>query len=157
MCHVFFVILYCMMTIMKCVYSRMYYSVCPCVCPSACPAQRVPVSNSITVLGSSVAGKPHHGSYIYYYYNYYYYSEYDHCCVCVLWSRLWGSVCLQCFHQTPTTKKSVHTLLLYRRFLIQKIYFSAMNLFRNHLHVLPWTDAAFRWRSWARHWTLNAL
>lgn len=44
-------------------YFRMYHSVWSvCVCLSACTAQRVPVSNSITVLGSSVAGNPHTSS-----------------------------------------------------------------------------------------------
>lgn len=43
-----------------------------CVCLSACTAQYVPVSNSITVLGSSVAGNPHHGSSIYFILYYYY-------------------------------------------------------------------------------------
>lgn len=117
LCAMFFkqiaVILYCMMTIMKCFYSRMYYSVCArvcmcvrvcvsvcvcaslCVCLSACTAQRVPVSNSITVLGSSVAENLHHGSSKYYlYYYYYYYYEYG-CYVYVLWSQHELITCLQ--------------------------------------------------------------
>lgn len=71
MCHVIFMLFFiAWWQLWSVFYSRMYYSVCSmCVCLSACTAQWVPLSNSITVLGSSVVDNLY---YYYYWYGYCY-------------------------------------------------------------------------------------